>query len=109
MNSRELERAKRLGVGFTVAVFNENDYGLISWQQDMSRGRSTGTRLTNPDLKAYSESFGIRADRPSTVEELSATMFDAVRPRELRVIEIPVDPSVNRKLHQKLQRYWSAR
>jgi acetolactate synthase-1/2/3 large subunit len=109
MNSQELETAKRLGVGFTVVVFNDNDYGLISWKQDMSRGRSTGTRLTNPDLKAYAESFGIRAHRPSTVEELSATLFDAVRSRELRVIEIPVDPSVNRELDQKLQRYWSAR
>jgi acetolactate synthase-1/2/3 large subunit len=109
MNSQELETAKRLGVGFTVVVFNDNDYGLISWKQDMSRGRSTGTRLTNPDLKAYAESFGIRAHRPSSVEELSTTLFDAIRSRELRVIEIPVDPSVNRELHQKLERYWSAR
>jgi acetolactate synthase-1/2/3 large subunit len=93
MNSQELERTKRLGVGFTVAVFNDNDYGLISWQQDMSRGRSMGTRLTDPDLKAHAESSGIRADRPSTVEELSATMFDAVRPRELRVMRFPSIPA----------------
>jgi Thiamine pyrophosphate enzyme, C-terminal TPP binding domain len=30
MNLDELETAKRLGVGFTVIVFNDNDYGLIS-------------------------------------------------------------------------------
>jgi acetolactate synthase I/II/III large subunit len=75
LNSQELETAKRLGVGFTLVVFNDNDYGLISWKQDMSLGRSTGTRPTDTDLKAYAESFGIRADRPSTVEELSATVF----------------------------------
>src|SRR5260370_26653073 len=71
-----LETAKRLSVDFTIAVFNDNDYGLISWKQDMSRGRSTGTRITNPDLKAYAESFGIQAHRPDTVEGLSSTLFD---------------------------------
>jgi len=109
MNSQELETAKRLGVGFTIVVFNDNDYGLISWKQDMSRGRSTGTRITNPDLKAYAESFGIRAHRPDTVEGLSSTLFEAIGSRELRLVEIPVDASVNRELDQKLQRYWSAR
>ena len=104
-----LETAKRLGVGFTIVVFNDNDYGLISWKQDMSRGRSTGTRITNPDLKAYAESFGIRAHRPDTVEGLSSTLFEAIGWRELRLVEIPVDASVNRELDQKLQRYWSAR
>jgi len=38
MNSQELETAKRLGVGFTVLVFNDNDYGLISWKQRISSG-----------------------------------------------------------------------
>src|SRR5438445_7355945 len=32
MNSQELETAKRLGVGYTILVFNDNDYGLISWK-----------------------------------------------------------------------------
>jgi acetolactate synthase I/II/III large subunit len=109
MNSQELETARRLGVGFTIVVFNDNDYGLISWKQDMSRGRSTGTRITNPDLKAYAESFGIRAHRPASVAELSAALDEAIGSRELRLIEIPVDAGVNRELYQKLQRYWSTR
>ena len=45
MNSQELETAKRLGVAFTVIIFNDNDYGLISWKQSMSRGRSVSTRI----------------------------------------------------------------
>ena len=109
MNSQELETAKRLGVGFTVVVFNDNDYGLISWKQDMSRGRSTGTRIGNPDFKAYGESFGIRAHRPVSVEELRAALTEAMRSRELRLIEVPVDPTVNRELVEKLARYWRAK
>jgi acetolactate synthase-1/2/3 large subunit len=106
MNSQELETAKRLGVGYTVVVFNDNDYGLISWKQDMSRGRSTGTRIGNPDFKAYAESFGIPAYRPGSVEELRKALGESILSRTLRLIEISVDSSVNRALVAKLERYW---
>ncbi len=102
MNSQELETAKRLGVAFTVIVFNDNDYGLISWKQQMTHGRSTGTRLTNPDLKAYAESFGIKGYRPQTLAELKRQLREAVTSGELCVIEIPIDPSVNVELMRKL-------
>lgn len=106
MNSQELETAKRLGVGYTILVFNDNDYGLISWKQGMSRGRSIGTRIGNPDFIAYAQSFGIRASRPESVLELRAVLNDAVASRELRLIEVPVDPSVNLDLVEKLASYW---
>lgn len=109
MNSQELETAKRLGVGYTVVVFNDNDYGLISWQQDMSRGHCTGTHIGNPDFKAYAESFGIRAQRPQSVGELRAALGEAIDSRALRLIEIPVDTTVNRALIDKLARYWRRR
>jgi acetolactate synthase-1/2/3 large subunit len=88
-------------------VFNDNDYGLISWKQEISRGRSTGTRIGNPDFKAYAESFGIKARHPGSVGELRAAFVEAVGSRELRLIEIPVDTSVNRELVAKLREFWS--
>ncbi|MDE2166739.1 MAG: acetolactate synthase large subunit [Alphaproteobacteria bacterium] len=106
MNSQELETAKRLGVGYTVVVFNDDDYGLISWKQDMSHGHSTGTRIGNPDFKAYAESFGIRAYRPQSVAELRTALDEAIGSRALRLIEILVDSNVNRALVDKLARYW---
>ncbi len=103
MNSQELETAKRLGVAFTVLIFNDNDYGLISWKQEMSRGHSTGTRLTNPDFKAYAESFGIPGYRPQTLAELKRQLREAVTSRKLCVMEIPVDQVVNVELIEKLR------
>jgi acetolactate synthase-1/2/3 large subunit len=91
INSQEHETAKRLGVGSTTVVFNDNDYGLISWKQDMSRGRSSGTRIGNLDFKAYAESFGIRGCRPQSVDELREALVESIRSRELRLIEVPVD------------------
>ena len=103
MNSQELETAKRLGVGFTVLVFNDNDYGLISWKQQMSHGSTTGTRLTNPDFKKYAESFGIKGYQPKTLDELRTQLRAAVTSGELNVMEIPIDVSVNVDLIKKLK------
>jgi acetolactate synthase-1/2/3 large subunit len=98
MNSQELETAKRLGVAFVILIFNDNDYGMISWKQRLSRGRATGTRLTNPDFTAYAESFGIRGFCPATLAELRGTLRAAIESRELSVVEVRVDPGVNQRL-----------
>lgn len=102
MNSQELETAKRFNLGFTVLIFNDNDYGLISWKQRMSRGHSTGTKLTNPDFKMYAESFGIKGYRPQNVLELKKQLTHSISSRELCVFEILVDTSVNQELIKKL-------
>jgi acetolactate synthase I/II/III large subunit len=106
MNSQELETAKRLGARFTAVIFNDNDYGLISWKQRLSRGRSVHTTLGNPDFKAYAESFGIRGYRPRSVAELRQQLRHAIGSRELCVIEVPVDASVNTALVDKLAQHW---
>ena len=106
MNSQELETARRLGVGFTVLVFNDDDYGLISWKQRMSRGRSVFTKISNPDFKAYAESFGIAAYQPTTLSELKDDLRKAITGGELALVEVRVDPAVNNELVDKLTSYW---
>lgn len=102
MNSQELETAKRLKLGFIAIIFNDNDYGLISWKQQMSRGRSTGTRISNPDFQKYVQSFGIKSYRPSNHLELQKQLAHALKSGELTVFEIPVDTKVNGQLIRKL-------
>jgi acetolactate synthase-1/2/3 large subunit len=109
MNSQELETARRIGAGFTAVVLNDNDYGLIRWKQEMSRDDSFGTRIGNPDFKAYAESFGIKACRPATVGELKMHMQEAIQSRELRFVTVDVDPGVNTELFEKCGTYWENR
>jgi acetolactate synthase-1/2/3 large subunit len=106
MNSQELETAKRLGVGFTTLIFNDNDYGLINWKQTMSRGRSVSTRLTNPDFKLYAESFGIKGYRPHDLGKLKEQLHQAITSKELCLVEVPVDAKVNNALVEKLKTFW---
>lgn len=108
MNIQELETAKRLGVNFTIVIFNDNDYGLISWKQRMSHPRSVSTRIDNPDFKALGESFGVRGYRPQTLDELKSQLAEAITSREMAVVEVPVAPDVNSELVTKLADYWMA-
>ncbi len=108
-NSQELETAKRLGVGFTVVIFNDDDYGMISWKQRLSRGQSVSTRITNPDFKAYAESFGIQAYRPENLSELKEQLSAAITSKELSVVEVRVDSQINQQLIQDLNVYWKGK
>ena len=89
MNAAEIETATRLGCGFTVVVFRDDDYGLISEKQRAHTGESFGTGLTNPDFVRFAESFGIEASRPGTAAELGAALEAAVG-GPMSLIEVPV-------------------
>ena len=104
MNSQEIETAKRIGVGFTIIVFNDNDYGLISWKQTGHTGKTFGTGLTNPDFKKYAESFGIKGYAPKNLGELKANLKEAIVSQELCLVEIAIQPAVNYQLSQKLKK-----
>lgn len=106
MNSQELETAKRLDVGYVNIVFNDNDYGLISWKQYQHRERSVSTRIQNPDFKKYAESFGIAGYRPESLGELRTTLKQVIEQKELCLIEIPISTHVNNELTEKLKTWW---
>jgi acetolactate synthase-1/2/3 large subunit len=91
MNGAELETATRLDLGFTVIVFNDNDYGLISEKQENHTGESFGTRLTNPDFVAFAESFGIDAYRPESWDEVDDVLEETVPSDDLNLVEIRLE------------------
>jgi acetolactate synthase-1/2/3 large subunit len=109
MNAQELETAKRIGAAFVALVFNDNDYGLISWKQRLSRNRSVFTRIGNPDFPRLTESFGIKGFRAETAEALGDVLREVLPARELCVVEVPIDPSANDRLVETLSRFWAGR
>ncbi|UCE65827.1 MAG: acetolactate synthase large subunit, partial [Candidatus Zixiibacteriota bacterium] len=104
MNSQEIETARRIGVGYTIIVFNDNDYGLVSWKQYSHTRKTFGTGLTNPDFKKYAESFGIPAYAPKTLKELKSDLKKAITGQKLCLVEIAIQPRVNYELSEKLER-----
>ena len=104
MNVQEIETAKRVGVGFPILIFNDNDYGLIRWKQSSRAGKSFGTTLTNPDYVKLADSFGIKGYSPRTLQELRTTLARVITDQELCLVEIPIDPRVNLELTEKLNK-----
>lgn len=90
MNAAEIETATRRGCGFTILLFNDDDYGLISEKQDAHRGRHVGTELTNPEFVTFAESFGIESYRPETWTEIETILAKTIPSEELSLIEIPI-------------------
>jgi acetolactate synthase-1/2/3 large subunit len=89
MNAAELETATRVGCSFTVVVFVDDDYGLISEKQTAHTGESFGTELTNPDLVAFADSFGIDGYRPDSPADLRRILQTTVG-GEMSLVEVPV-------------------
>ncbi|MFD1600832.1 acetolactate synthase large subunit [Halobellus rarus] len=91
MNGVEIETATRVGCGYTILLFTDDDYGLISEKQQDHRGESFGTELTNPDFMTLAESFGIAGYRPEERDELDAALRDALATDEMSLIEVPLE------------------
>lgn len=91
MNAAEIETATRLDCSFTILLFNDNDYGLISAQQAEHRDESTGTQLTNPDFVTFAESFGVEGYRPNTWDELENVLERAVPADDITLVEVQME------------------
>ncbi len=90
MNAAEIETATRMDCRFTILLFNDDDYGLISDKQVAHTGESFGTGLSNPDFVRFAESFGIKSYRPGSADELRSQLRSAVN-GEMSLVEIPVE------------------
>ena len=91
MNGAEIETATRVGCGFTILLFVDDDYGLISEKQHAHRGESFGTELTNPDFMTLAESFGIDGYRPEDWCELEETLQEALASNQMSLVEIRLE------------------
>jgi acetolactate synthase-1/2/3 large subunit len=91
MNAAEIETATRLGLGFTIVVFNDDDYGLISEKQVSHTGEQFGTGLTNPNFQQFAESFGIEGYCPDTWAEVEAKLQSVVATDGMSLVEIKLD------------------
>jgi len=88
MNAAELETAERLDCGFTVVLFVDDDYGLISEKQLEDRGEQFGTEIGNPDFEAFTESFGAEHYRPDSWPALESAFDQATSHDDLSVVEV---------------------
>jgi acetolactate synthase-1/2/3 large subunit len=103
MNSQELETALRINTPIVVLIWNDSEYGLITWHQLRHFGRPSHIDFRNPDFVRYAESFGAKGYRVERAADLLPTIERALADDTVVVIDCPVDYSENMKLTRRLQ------
>ncbi len=102
MNSQEIETALRIGTAIVILIWNDSEYGLITWHQLRHFDRPSHIDFNNPDLVKYAESFGAKGYRIESAGDLVPTLEQAIADNTVVVIDCPVDYSENMKLTEKL-------
>ena len=102
MNSQEIETALRIGAPMVVLIWNDSEYGLITWHQLRRFGRPSHIEFNNPDFVKYAESFGAKGYRIERANDLVPTLKRALVDNTVAIIDCPVDYSENMKLTEKL-------
>jgi acetolactate synthase-1/2/3 large subunit len=103
MNSQEIETAIRMGVAFVILIWNDQEYGLITWHQMRTFGRPSHITFKNPDFVKYAESFGAKGYRVERAQDLVPTLKKALADKTVAIIDCPVDYSENMKLTERLK------
>jgi acetolactate synthase I/II/III large subunit len=102
MNSQEIETARRVGTPFVVLIWNDAEYGLITWHQLRTFGRPSHIAFKNPDFVKYADSFGGKGYRVEQTAELLPTLKQALADDTVAIVDCPVDYGENMKLSARL-------
>ena len=96
-----------LGAKTQLHGAGQPDDRLLCEVPGIQTGMSRGQTVTFGIISATGrDQLGITAYRPASASELETQLAESIGSGELRLIEIPVDPSVNLDLVEKLKRYW---
>lgn len=103
MNVQELATAVQYEIPVVQLVWEDSEYGLIRWKQEIGFKTHSHTEFRNPDLVKLASAFGAWAKRINKPGELRPALRKAFsitdRPS---VIVVPVDYSENMKLTKRL-------
>ncbi len=95
MNAQELETAKRLGIDFTVVIFNDNSYSLIEAKFVHDKHATVGTDFGNPSFQLLAESFGCKYFKVEKANDLSAVFEEAINSKGIKIVDVPIDKQKN--------------
>jgi acetolactate synthase I/II/III large subunit len=102
MNVQELETAVRLRTAVVNVIWENGEFGSITWKQDKKFGRHFGTGFTNPDFVRLADAFGMPAWRCEDVEDLGRHLRHALGLDVPSLIVVPIDYSIDVSISEEL-------
>jgi acetolactate synthase I/II/III large subunit len=101
-SSQELETATRLGLSFTHVILRDNAYDMVSFQEIMKYGRSSGVHLGDYDIAQYAGAFGATGIRINSIDEFENAFKQSLSDSGITIIDVPVDYTRNTELFAQL-------
>lgn len=104
MSIQALVTGVQFKIPFVVVLWEDDNYGLIKWKQEMHFNEHSHTELVNPDLQQLAASFGCHSERVESANDFAVKFKAALAVKDRpSVIVVPVDYSENMKLFRHLQ------
>ena len=103
MNSQEIETALRIGTSLVILIWNDAEYGLITWHQLRRFGRPSHVGFKNPDFIQYAASFGAKGYRVTRAPDLVPILEQALADNTVAIVDCPVDYAENMRLTKRLK------
>ncbi len=104
MSIQALFTAVEQKIPMVVIIWEDGQYGLIKWKQEMHYHTHSHTELQNPDFVALTRSMGCDSVRIGNTEDFKPALQKALATTDKpTVLVVPVDYSENMKLFQHLK------
>lgn len=102
MNVQEMETAVRIASNIVVMVWEDKEYGLIAWKQEIHFGHHTDLAFGNPEWTTLAEAFGWNGHYVKNAADLATTLDAAFDEQGPSLVVIPIDYRENALLTKKL-------
>lgn len=101
-SAQELETAVRLNLNIVHLVWNDGNYDMVKFQEELKYGHDAGVKFGPVDFAKYAESFGATGLRVEKAADLGKVLDKAFATQGPVVVDIPVDYSDNPELGKQL-------
>ena len=101
-SSQDLETAVRLGLNIVHIIWNDGNYDMVKFQEEMKYGDSAAVKFGPIDYVKYAESFGAKGYRVEKAADLNKVLDQAFKEQGPTIVDVPVDYSFNQTLGKTL-------
>ena len=101
-SAQDLETAVRLNLNIVHIIWNDGNYDMVKFQEEMKYGQSAAVKFGPVDFVKYAESFGATGLRVSAAAQLDQVLDQAFATDGPVIVDIPVDYSFNQELGGQL-------
>ncbi len=101
-SAQDLETAVRLNLNIVHLIWNDGNYDMVKFQEEMKYGESAAVKFGPVDFVKYAESFGATGLRVAKAADLADVLDQAFQTQGPVVVDIPVDYSFNHELGKQL-------